>query len=446
MTTSLKPVIKEPRQIDTENGVLKVGILSDMQLTADGEDKYSQHYKKALELFKAQNVNVIVNVGDFTDVLLKDAMENYKNLFDSVYSEEERAQIELSYILGNHDNWLPYFVDCWEIPFERKMEKRFVKYTYAESPWTHKVVNGYHFIAVSPDSGGMAGDAYSDKVLEWAEEQIKAAVEDNPNLPVFVLTHHNPEGTVYTSDNNGCENLDELFEKYPQVISFSGHSHAPLMDEEAIYQKDYTAINTQCTSYVCFEEDANVIVHDDSSFIEDNPMIMIMELDGSKATIQRYSVLDGKAQKSPWVIDTASGKDGFTYTDARKEKSAAPVWSDNFEISTESVKSGEENKAACQLTFTAAKHDDAVKGYRAVFKSNGAPVTFKIGDKEFDSLLLISDFPLPADKRSEKMIFNFTEEKYKSSLPEGQYTIELYAQDAFGNESEVKTAQVEIKY
>lgn len=446
LLSSVKPVIAEPRQIDTDNGVLKVGIISDMQLTANENDKYSQYYKTALEFFKAQGVNVIVNAGDFTDVLTKDAMVNHKNLFDSVYSEDERAQIELCSIFGNHDYWLPYFVDCWEIPFTRKMQNRFMKYTYAESPWTHKVINGYHFIALSPDSGAMDGAAYSDKRLQWADEQIKAAVADNPTLPVFVITHHNPENTVYISNNNGCGNLDNLFKKYPQVISFSGHSHAPLMDEEAIYQKDYTAINTQCTSYVCFEETPNAIVHDDSSFIEDNPMVMIMELDGSKATIQRYSVIDGKAQKAPWVIDTSAGKDGFSYTEERKAQSAAPVWNGSAEISAQAVKLGEDKTAACQLTFTSAQHDDAVKSYRAVFKMDGAPVAFTIDGSEYDSLSLISDFSLPTEQRSEKMIFNLPEEKFKASLPEGKYTIELYAQDAFGNESEPQTAEIEIKY
>lgn len=41
LLTGLKPVVQEPRQTETENGVLKVGILSDMQLTEDGEDQYS---------------------------------------------------------------------------------------------------------------------------------------------------------------------------------------------------------------------------------------------------------------------------------------------------------------------------------------------------------------------------------------------------------------------
>lgn len=98
------------------------------------------------------------------------------------------------------------------------MHNRFVEYTYAESPWTHKVVNGYHFIAVSPDSGDMKGGAYSDKTLQWAGEQIQAAVADNPTLPVFVLTHHNPEGTIYMSRDNGCENLDAFGnESLPQT-------------------------------------------------------------------------------------------------------------------------------------------------------------------------------------------------------------------------------------
>lgn len=441
LLTGIKPAEMTERQIDTADGILRVGVVSDLQLTAEGTiPENDERYRKSLEVFKENGVNMIINAGDFTDVGTKAAYENHKRIFDSVYSEAERANLEICNILGNHDYWLPMFVDCWEIPFTRKMHSRLCEYTYVESPWTHKVVNGFHFIALSPTSGGMGGDGYSDKILKWADEQIQIAVKDNPNLPVFVITHNNPENTVYMSEDNTCSNLTELFSKYPQVVSLSGHSHAPLMDEMAIYQKDFTAISTQCTSYVCTNEGANFVYHDDLSFIEDNPMIMIMELDSEKITIHRYSN-DGTEQKDPWVINFPVSKDTFTYTDSRKDASPAPVWQENFEIATEATDNDD-----CRLTFTAAQHDDMVRQYRAVFEKDGKTVELNLGDESFDHLIFITDFALPKDKRSEKVIMNLPKDKYESSLPEGTYTLTLYAQDAFYNESEPQTAQIEIKY
>jgi hypothetical protein len=58
------------------------------------------------------------------------------------------------FIMGNHDYWLSDFVKCWEIPFKGKMRRRMEKYT-GESPWSHKVLNGYHFIGLSPVNGSM---------------------------------------------------------------------------------------------------------------------------------------------------------------------------------------------------------------------------------------------------------------------------------------------------
>ena len=79
----------------------------------------------------------------------------------------------------------------------------------------------------------------------WFEEQIKLALENNDNKPIFVTTHFPPKNTVYGSQEWGDDTLNEYFKKYPQIINFSGHSHFSLIDERSIYQKDYTAIQTQ---------------------------------------------------------------------------------------------------------------------------------------------------------------------------------------------------------
>ena len=113
------------------------------------------------------------------------------------------------------------------------------RYT-GESPWSHKVLNGYHFIGLSPVNGSMKDDAYEGK-LEWAEEEIQKAIAAAPDRPVFVITHNNPKDTVYTSDDYGDSKLDALFAKYPQVISISGHTHASILDERSISCLLYTS-------------------------------------------------------------------------------------------------------------------------------------------------------------------------------------------------------------
>ena len=87
-----------------DKSTLKIGILSDLQLAPEGgSDVYDQSFQSALEVFKSQNVDMLINVGDYTDVGNEESYKNYKRIYDSVYGGED---ILISFILGNHDYWL----------------------------------------------------------------------------------------------------------------------------------------------------------------------------------------------------------------------------------------------------------------------------------------------------------------------------------------------------
>ena len=150
---SPKP-IQEEKTVDTQ--VLRVGIISDTQLAPKGgSDVYDSYLKGALELLKQKEIHMLIHAGDYTDVGLADAYQNFKDIYEGVYPGNS-SPMKL-FIMGNHDYWLSDFVKCWEIPFKGKMRRRMEKYT-GESPWSHKVLNGYHFIGLSPVNGSMEDD------------------------------------------------------------------------------------------------------------------------------------------------------------------------------------------------------------------------------------------------------------------------------------------------
>lgn len=334
--------------------------MSDNQLQQEGSSEaYAEYLRKGLELFKEKDIDILVNAGDFTDQATEEAYQNYKKIFDSVYGENDRPITSM--IMGNHDYWLPMFVDCWEIPFKSKMRNRFMEYTGEKSPWTHKVINGYHFIACSPTSGDMDDSAY-EKKIDWLKSQIEMAVKEDSNKPVFVITHSNPKGTVNYKDG-GCENLNELFSQYLQVVSISGHTHASLMSESSIWQGEYTALNTQCLSYV--SSGMGDVVQEDDSFAADNPIELIMEIENDKITIRRYSILTGEEVKDPWVIKLPVNKDEFTYTDEKREaESVAPTWNEGWNLQVTNDENG------TWLSFPAAVHPDLVETYKLEFLSS----------------------------------------------------------------------------
>lgn len=421
---------------------LTIGIMSDNQLGQD--EKFKGMLTDALEMFKEKDVNAIMNVGDYTDVGTKEFYDEYAKILNSVFPDQAKP-IRMS-IMGNHDYWLGMLTDVWEIPFKGKMQRRFMKATGETSPWTHKVINGYHFIGASPTNGGMGQEAYAKKI-GWIKEQIEIAIKDNPNNPVFVMTHNNPQGTVYMSDSDGCENLNELFKNYPQVISLSGHSHASLMDEESIFQQDYTAVNTQCLSYVCFAENEIQLYQDEQSFIQDSPIAMIMTIKDNKVSFQRYSVGDKKEIKEPWIVDFPVSKENFNYTTANRELTAvSPAWGADFAGSAKTGKSND-GKDVDIISFTAASHPDYVKYYQLAFTdSSGKPVTFTKDEKKLSSLNCVSDYILPEEKRAKTVDIKITEDWLIKQLPAGKYTVSVTATSSFSKPSATQTFDIELKY
>lgn len=422
--------------VDTE--VLKVGIMSDNQLQQEGSsEKYSDFLRKGLELFKEKDVDMLVNVGDFTDQATEEAYQNYKNIFDSVYSDGESPITSM--IMGNHDYWLPMFVDCWEIPFKSKMRNRFMEYTGETSPWTHKVINGYHFIGCSPTSGDMDDSAY-EKKIDWLKTQIESAIKEDPNKPVFVFTHSNPIGTVNNKDY-GCTNLNELFSNYPQVVSISGHTHASLMSESSIWQGDYTALSTQCLSYVAF--DKGDVIQEDGIFDEDNPIELIMEIENDKITIRRYNILTGEEVKDPWIINLPINKDTFVYTDEnRKAESVSPTWNEGWKAEISSDENG------VWLSFPAAVHPDLVEMYKLEFiDASGKKVVFTKGDEENpveeDFITCVSDYTKLPEERSETVKINLKDFIGENGLKEGEkYTVSVSAAGTFSEFSEAKIGEI----
>lgn len=443
----------EPAEIENynvEGDTLTVGILSDLQFSPEGGNPtYENAYRKALELLKAQDVDMILNVGDYTDTNTQEAADNVTRILNEVYPESERP-ISLS-IMGNHDYWLPYFVDCWEIPFKGKMQRRAMEAMGETSPWTHKVVNGYHFIGFSPSTGDMDDSAYADK-LDWAKEQIKIAVKDAPDKPVFVIIHAPPAGTVNSTAGTAWESgdeesdlLDELFSQYPQVVSISGHTHFSLLDDRSIWQGEYTAINTQSLSYTSMNGTAG----EDPSAIEQNPMCMIMEISDDQLAINRYGVLTGERMGETWTIQLPIQDHLDTYTFARVEQYAAPVFPENATISAEFKTYDETVGRELVLRFPAAQHERYVYGYTlSMTDASGNAVQFQTGTDEdenpiyIDSVSYTADFYLGYENMAEEVALRLGE--YTASVQDGTYTVSVTARDTWGHESAPIIAQITV--
>lgn len=359
---------KSTFEIETGNKPLKVAIISDLQLP-DTIDKHTHQYEsfeKTLTMLNHKGMDALIIGGDFTNVATKNAWGTYKEIYDKVMSNSKKP-ISL-YIMGNHDHWLPDFFSNFEIPSPASLQKRFTKYT-DEYPYSHKVINGYHFICWS-SSNGSYDKSYTNE--KWIRGEIEKALKDNADKPIFVITHINPTDTVYGSDEWGNKDITDILKDYKQVISISGHSHYSILDERSIWQDSFTAFSTQSLDYIELESGKfNGSIPKDAygnTIAEQVPACLYMEIENDKVTINRLEANTGKVLKDPWVIDAPFGsKESLSkYSDSRKDKNRPPAMDENLKAAISSIQdiNGNEQK---MISFPAGSDDDFVHSYRLEF-------------------------------------------------------------------------------
>lgn len=436
----------EIKAYDTGKSALRVGILSDSQLPSGGSSDSTQikALKSSLENMKKQEVEVLILAGDLTDLGTKEAWQSFKDTYDAVYTAEKPIPV---FAMGNHDYWLDYFTKSHEIATPAKMQKRFTEYT-GEYPYSHKIINGYHFIVWS-SSNGSYDSSYSNK--KWITEQLDAAVKADPEKPIFVVTHLNPQDTVYGSDDWGNTDIYDVLKDYPQVISLSGHSHYALSDERSIWQREFTAVNTQTTDYIELESgkyNGTIPVNAYGESAALNPRGIIMTVEKDSVTLQRIDSVSGENIKEPWIIRAPFGnRSKFIYTTELREKhNTAPFFVNGVDakISDGTDKDG---KGIRIFSFNAAGDDDFVHAYKLEFLGeNGEALTFdetkydgtaKENGEKINQILYFSDFTNGLDKMSER-----AELRLPPNIPAETVSIRITAIDSFKRESAPVTSEL----
>lgn len=454
--------------VETNGNPLRVAVISDLQLP-DSKDKTTHQYEsfeKTLTMLKNKGMDVLIIGGDFTDLGTKDAWSTYREIYDNVMADSEQP-IPV-YIMGNHDYWLDYFTKCGEIAAPAKMQRRFTEYT-GEYPYSHKVINGYHFICWS-SSDGSYDKSYTNK--DWIRAELDKAVADDPSKPIFVISHLNPMNTAYGSDEWGNEDINDVLKDYSQVISLSGHSHYSLIDERSIWQGSYTAFTTQSLDYIELEGGKfnGSIPVDAYGNLTANvlPACLYMEIETDKVTISRLEANTGNTLKEPWVISAPFGSEESlsSYTDARAASNLAPSLDENLTASVSNITDTDGNPQK-MISFKAGTDDDFVHSYKLQFEDeNGNILEFdevdysgnvirydengervSSGSKDYENaspkkitqLLYFSDFVVGIENMSPT-----AELRLPSSLPENARYAVITAIDSWGAESEPVVCEINL--
>lgn len=317
------------------NPDLRFAVISDIHV-APNKTKENDRLKNVFSTINEldENMDALAIVGDLTD---NGSGTQYKT-FKNIVSENKSDSLKLIASMGNHEG------DSEEL------------FTYAtgNDPKQNIVINGYHFITLSPRSSDEVYGGSTYKLdEEWLRQQLEEATKEDPTKPIFVFQHHGIKDTCYGTDDWYTADLKDVLDDYPQVVDFSGHSHYPLNDPLSIDQEDFTAINTSTTSY--FELESGMKYGTIPPNAGDAYQMMVLDVTGTQVRVRKLDLLSGKYIGEDWVFDTAKGKEGFTYTDDRANTSKLPYFS-----SEAAVKASNIDESGCTLTIDQADIDDPI--------------------------------------------------------------------------------------
>ncbi len=378
-TVSLTPPAPEyvPDPDEEFVPVLRFVVCSDVHVESRDELQYERvqdmvqtAYAYADSQKAYQALDAIVVVGDLTNDGSADQLRIYKE----AVTEYLRDGTELINMLGNHE-WYSGKPNSYRFIIDQDYSK-------------HLVINGYHFISLSPD---VDSNEYSDDLLAWLKVEVRTAAEDAPDQPIFVFQHHHLQDTVYVSRGIWRTTKTDLFREafagYPQVIDFSGHSHGPMNHPFSIWQDDFTMLGTGTLKDFELEEGMTEGTH--PSGARGAAQFYIVEVNAENLVkIQPYNMILHDFFKTPsntddpdkqllYYLPYPADPAGFSYTEGRKLVSEAPYFGEGAEISVNVI--ANETGIIADFSTPQAFDDDCIYGYRLVITDpdgNSAEYTY----------------------------------------------------------------------
>jgi hypothetical protein len=264
-----------------------------------------------------KKLDALYIVGDFADNGSEASMRATKDIIDRNVKEGTKVILTMAsheYKFDGEEGARRRFAEIFTQPFD-----------------THEVINGFHFIAVTTTGGCN----FKEPQKAFARGQLKAAAADDSRKPIFFFQHPHITDTVYGSINWGEDELTAILMDYPQIINFSGHSHAPINDPRSIHQRHFTSLGTGTLSYFEldeFDKITGTIPDDDDKAAQ----MLIVEADAqNRVRIYPFDVLTNGFFPYTWKIDVPSDPSTFLYTDDRYKTTSVPRFADDAVCSFE---------------------------------------------------------------------------------------------------------------
>ena len=336
-------------------------------------------------------IDAFFAVGDFANRGSEGEMLKLKQSLDAVIHPETKITL----MIASHE--------CFCEDGEAGALAR-LKQIFQQEPDNYFEIAGCPFICLSTDRNCRI----NDERKRWLKSCLEKAAAGGKRRPFFVFQHPHLTDTVYGSINWGNDDIISILTDYPQVIDFSGHSHAPINDPRSIHQKYFTSLGTGTISYLELDEFDFMYgtippdCHECSQFY-------IVEVDENNAVrILPFDILTEQFFHEGYMLNTCWEPESFEFTEARALTEAKPFFTSDFSCSY-SLSS----EHMLQITFPQAKTEGyRVNSYTVVLRNSGGDI---LAQKKISSSYYRNTMP---ETLSVEIPFNYAS---------GEYTLELYA-------------------
>ena len=295
-----------------KNVILRFMACSDLHYSDDPECIEKKRFEEGLRQLYAyadsqpySRVDAVYIVGDFATSGTLTQMRSVKDTLDRCLRPETAVNLSLA----SHEYHGP--------DGEAGARQRFDE-VFGQPADTHRVIRGFHFISVTTTEGCR----FREPQITFAARELAAAHADAPEQAIFFFQHPHLSDTVYGSIGWGQGALMPVLVNYPQIIDFSGHSHAPINDPRSIHQDHLTSVGTGTFSYFELDEFDKIY----TTFPPDKEIAAQMQIveaynDGS-VLIKPWDVIAGRPFHDGWTVERPWDPDSFVYTRAKRIRAA----------------------------------------------------------------------------------------------------------------------------
>ena len=250
---------------------LVLGIVTDIHLSisrSNGVFVFGGEgtFRSTLEWFRDRGVDGVVICGDMADNGLVEELEAVARVWYEVFPNDlapDGHRVERLFVYGNHDyEGYTYGTarnlfgdDAYDHSINKDLAAAWQScFNEAYTPVWRKDVKGYTFVGAHWIADHCRGwnEVGVPQMSDWFTANGASL---DPSKPFFYIQHPPPKNTCHCDwvwgHDNGASTT--ALSSYPNAVALTGHSHASLNDERAIWQGAFTSIGAASLKYIGLE-------------------------------------------------------------------------------------------------------------------------------------------------------------------------------------------------